>query len=55
MRVSTFMLLMPIASPSRLMRGPPELPKVMAASVWMYSGTSRPWGQLLEKRFFNGG
>ena len=38
----TFMLLMPMASPSRLMRGPPELPKVIAASVCMYSGTSLP-------------
>ena len=36
------MLLMPMASPSRLMRGPPELPKVIAASVWIYSGTSLP-------------
>lgn len=32
----TFMLLIPIASPSRFTRGPPELPNVMAASVWMY-------------------
>uniref|UniRef100_A0A182Q570 Uncharacterized protein n=1 Tax=Anopheles farauti TaxID=69004 RepID=A0A182Q570_9DIPT len=31
----TLMLLMPIASPSRLTSGPPELPNVMAASVWM--------------------
>ena len=38
----TFMLLMPMASPSRLMRGPPELPKVIAASVCIYSGTSLP-------------
>ena len=38
----TFMLLMPMASPSRLIRGPPELPKVIAASVCIYSGTSLP-------------
>ena len=37
----TFMELMPMASPSRLTSGPPLLPNVMAASVWMYSHTSR--------------
>ena len=31
----TFMELIPMASPSKLMRGPPLFPKVMAASVWM--------------------
>ena len=36
----TFILLIPIASPSRLIRGPPELPNVMVASVCMYSGMS---------------
>ena len=29
--------LMPTASPAALMRGPPELPGLMAASVWMYA------------------
>ena len=28
-------VLMPITSPSRLNSGPPELPRLMAASVWM--------------------
>lgn len=28
---------MPITSPSRFKRGPPELPRLMAASVWMNS------------------
>ena len=28
------MVLTPIASPSKFTRGPPELPKVIAASVW---------------------
>lgn len=37
----TFILLIPIASPSRFTRGPPEFPKVIAASVWMYF-MSRP-------------
>ena len=40
------MLFIPMASPSRLMRGPPELPNVMAASVWIYSGTSLPWSPI---------
>ena len=34
----TFIEFIPIASPSRLIKGPPLLPNVMAASVWMYSG-----------------
>ena len=38
----TRMALTPTTSPSRLIKGPPELPKVMAASVWMYS-MSLPW------------
>ena len=29
--------LMPITSPSRLNIGPPELPRLIAASVWMKS------------------
>ena len=29
--------LMPITSPARLNMGPPELPRLMAASVWMKS------------------
>ena len=28
-------VLMPISSPRRLSRAPPELPELMAASVWM--------------------
>ena len=34
--------LMPTASPRVLIRGPPELPGLMAASVWMKS-SNRPW------------
>ena len=30
-------VLMPITSPARLSSGPPELPGLMAASVWMKS------------------
>ena len=29
-------VLMPITSPAMLNSGPPELPLLMAASVWMY-------------------
>ena len=34
-------VLMPMTSPRMLSSGPPELPRLMAASVWMYS-RSRP-------------
>ena len=33
----TMMVLIPMTSPSRLTRGPPELPGEMVAFVWMYS------------------
>lgn len=33
----TFILLMPIASPSKLTSGPPLLPNVIGASVCMYT------------------
>ena len=35
--VYTFMVLIPITSPSRLTSGPPELPELIAASVCRYS------------------
>ena len=33
--VATIAVLMPITSPRRLTRGPPELPGLIEASVWM--------------------
>ena len=41
---TAFMEDMPTTSPSRFTRGPPELPLLVAASVWMYSvfGPARP-------------
>ena len=35
-------VLMPMTSPFMLNRGPPELPRLMAASVWMKSSYG-PW------------
>src|ERR1700742_1654432 len=35
-------VLMPTISPSRLRRGPPELPGLILASVWMYLRTRSP-------------
>ncbi len=41
---TAFMDDMPTTSPSRFTRGPPELPLLVAASVWIYSvlGPARP-------------
>ena len=36
-RAVRMLLLMPMTSPFRLTSGPPELPRLMAASVWMKS------------------
>ena len=36
--------LMPMTSPRPLMRGPPELPGLIAASVWMAFGMTAPVG-----------
>ena len=36
--------LMPMTLPEESMSGPPELPSLMAASVWMPSGITEPLG-----------
>jgi hypothetical protein len=43
-------VLTPISRPAESSRGPPELPGLMAASVWMTSATSRP--PLVGSRLF---
>jgi len=42
---ATIAVLMPMTSPCMLTSGPPELPGLMAASVWMKSSNG-PWPML---------
>ena len=42
--LEAIMVLMPITSPCQLRSGPPELPGLMAASVWMASSMTSPSG-----------
>ena len=42
--LEAIMVLMPITSPCKFSSGPPELPGLMAASVWMASSMSMPSG-----------
>ena len=43
------MVLMPMTSPRELSSGPPELPGLMAASVWMASSMARPPRSRMER------
>ena len=43
------MVLMPMTSPEELSSGPPELPGLMAASVWMASSMGAPSAFLMER------
>ena len=43
------MVLMPITSPRESSSGPPELPGLMAASVWMASSMKAPSGERTER------
>ncbi len=40
--LEAIMVLMPMTSPRELSSGPPELPGLMAASVWMASSMGAP-------------
>jgi hypothetical protein len=42
--LEAIMVLMPMTSPWELSSGPPELPGLMAASVWMASSMGAPFG-----------
>jgi len=43
------MVLMPMTSPREFSSGPPELPGLMAASVWMASSMGAPSAFLMER------